>query len=120
MSENCNHKTCQGEICRRPRKKAIRKPVRKVSKKRAKDNREYDRLRKRFLEANPVCQANLQTCTVKATQVHHKKGRTGKDFLDTSTWLACCGTCHNVIELNPAMAKQLGLSESRLTPVLKQ
>lgn len=113
MGSNCNHKTCEGE-CRRPKQKKLRKPVRKVSKKRAKENRKYSVLRKQFLE-DKMCEAGLEGCTEVADQVHHMSGRVGKNFLDTSTWLGVCPSCHKQIEERPAMAKQLNLSKSRLT-----
>lgn len=115
MTKNCKHSTCDGEYCRRtPKPKPLRKPIRKYSRKRQKDNRSYSTLRKEFLSEHPICEAGLKTCQGNSTQVHHKKGRVGENFLDVSTWLACCQWCHDVIELNPSLAKQLGLSESRL------
>jgi len=55
-----------------------------------------------------------------ATDVHHMAGRVGEKLLDTDTWLPCCRPCHLFIESHPVAARELGLSESRLTPVLKQ
>lgn len=112
MGSNCNHITCEGE-CRRPKQKKLRKPVRKVSKKRAKENKKYSVLRKQFLE-DKMCEAGLEGCTGVATEVHHSRGRIGDNFLDTSTWKAVCRTCHCRIEKNVLEAKEKGLSESRL------
>jgi len=57
--------------------------IRKVSKKRQKELREYSKLRKEFLKG--------KKCAVfpalNATDVHHKRGRVGY-FLDTSSALA--------------------------------
>lgn len=89
------------------------RPIRKFSKKRAAENRKYSTLRKQFLE-DKECEAGLEGCTGMASEVHHKKGRIGENFLDVSTWLAVCHHCHIEIETKPAMAKELGLSESRL------
>ena len=72
----------------------------------------YKKKRNLFLTENPNCQARLPGCTLKSTDVHHKKGR-GKYLLDTSTWLSCCRKCHTWIELNPLMAKELGFSLNR-------
>lgn len=58
---NCNHATCQG-VCRRPKQKKVRKPLRKVSKKRAKENKKYTTLRKKFLEDHPICEARIEGC----------------------------------------------------------
>lgn len=115
QASQCKHPTC-GSTCRRPSKpKPIRKQIARFSKKRAKAERSYTVLRKEFLETHPECEAKLKVCTVEATQVHHKKGRIGDDLLDERHWLACCGACHAWIELNPKSAKELELSESRLT-----
>src|SRR6185295_9162245 len=97
MGSNCNHATCQGE-CRRPKQKKLRIPVRKVSKKRANENRIYTKLRQQFLEEHPVCEAGLNGCTVVATDVHHSEGRIGDKLLDVSTYKAVCRNCHKQIE----------------------
>jgi hypothetical protein len=73
----------------------------------------YMVLRRKFLETNPGCQAKLNDCSLQATDVHHKKGR-GEYYLDKSTWLAVCRSCHSWIELHPIEAKQLGFSNNRL------
>lgn len=73
----------------------------------------YSKRRTAFLVIHPYCEANLPSCTKKATDVHHKAGR-GENHLNISTWLAVCRTCHRWIEENPDAAKELGFSESRL------
>jgi hypothetical protein len=85
-----------------------------VSKKQGKANREYSKLRKQFLEANPECVAGLMNCRYEATDVHHSAGR-GEKFLDTETWVPVCRPCHLFLESHPLKAKELGLSKSRLT-----
>jgi hypothetical protein len=62
---------------------------------------------------NEMCQAHLPNCTNIATDVHHKSGR-GINYLDVSTWMSVCRTCHTWIELNPLKAKSLGHSIDRL------
>ena len=49
---------------------------------------------------------------LKATDVHHMKGR-GKYHLDTTTWLAVCRNCHMWIEENTVDAIELGFSLPR-------
>jgi len=110
MEKSCKHPCC-GSVCRRPRPKKLRKPIRKVSRKRVKDNKTYSELRKKFLIENETCQ--FPACQKLATDVHHAKGR-GVYFLDVKTWKALCREHHDRIELNPVLGKQLGLSESRL------
>jgi hypothetical protein len=116
---NCSH-PCSGPVCRRPRKKTIRKPIRKFSKKRGKENRKYSALRKQELKVGDECEAKLPGCTFFATELHHPAGRTGKKLTDVKKCKKVCRSCHVAIEKNPAASKELGLSESRLNPVLKQ
>lgn len=73
------------------------KPIPKVSEKRSVDNEKYDGLRKAFLVDNPDCQAKLLECEKKSTDVHHAAKR-GRNFLEVSTWMAVCRTCHTRIE----------------------
>lgn len=86
--------------------------MRKVSKKLAQEQREYSKLRKTWLTDHPMCQAKINRCTLRSTDVHHKKGR-GKHLLDVNTWLSVCRNCHNWIETHPEDAKELGFSISK-------
>jgi hypothetical protein len=114
----CKHPCCPDTgPCRKAKPKPKRKPIRRHSKKRAKEERSYSALRKEFLEANPECEAKLKMCRGEATDVHHMVGRVGENLLDTDTWLAVCRPCHLWIESHPEQAKELGLSENRLKKV---
>ncbi len=86
--------------------------MRKVSKKLARQNNSYSKLRKEFFKDKMLCQAAIHKCGLKATDVHHMKGR-GKYHLDVSTWLAVCRNCHNWIEEHPIDAIELGYSLKR-------
>lgn len=66
-----------------------------------------------YLKNNTLCKANRPGCTIKAKEVHHKRGR-GQYLLDETTWLPVCKHCHRWIEDHPKAAKALGLSENRL------
>ena len=90
------------------------KSISPVSKKRQVDMDEYSKKRLAFLSLHVQCQANLVNCEKKATDVHHKAGRVGDNYLNMSTWLAVCRTCHSYIETHPDEAKELGFSTSRL------
>lgn len=94
-----------------------RTPIRRVSKKRAKDMVEYSRLRKEFLEQHPYCQAwnkirthlNLvATLPPPSTEVHHIKGRRSF-YLDVRYFLAVCRDSHDWIHRHPMDARKLGL-----------
>jgi hypothetical protein len=78
----------------------------------AQKNREYSKLRRKFLTDNSICRAKISKCTVVATDVHHMRGR-GIYHLDVDTWLPVCRNCHTWIENNPVDAKELGFSISR-------
>lgn len=80
-------------------------------------DRVYSNLRKDFLsqKEHSKCEAKLQNCmrtTGLDLTIHHTKGR-GAYYLDTSTWIAVCLSCHEWIETHPAEAKQLLLSQNR-------
>ncbi|NQY42597.1 MAG: hypothetical protein HRT87_04550 [Legionellales bacterium] len=83
----------------------------KSSKKRQQEDAKYRKLRINFLEEKPMCEARLPGCTLKSTDVHHKYS--GKDrskyYLDTSTWLSCCRSCHDFIHKNPRFARESNL-----------
>lgn len=86
--------------------------IRKRSLKRAKKEREYDKVRAEYLSAHEFC----EVCGWgEGLQIHHKKGRIGELLTDTRFFLAVCHTCHQKIELFPQWAKEKGYSLSRLT-----
>ncbi len=83
------------------------------SKKRAKQEREYSKLRKVFLFTHPTCE--ILDCGCEATEIHHRKGRVGDLLTDERWFLAVCRAHHIYIELHPALAKEHGYSLSRLS-----
>ena len=93
-------------------KPLARKPINPKSKKMKASEQVYTILRRKFMEANPMCQAALHCCSGGSTDVHHKKGR-GEYHLVVSSWLSVCRLCHTYIEEHPTEAIQLGLSEKR-------
>lgn len=88
--------------------------MRKFSLKRQKENREYLKKRKAYLEEHPYCEAEIQCHGLLAIEIHHKKGRCGLLLTDIKYFLAVCRTCHDWIEENVIQAKELGLSLDRL------
>lgn len=101
-----------------------RSPLRRVSAKRAKQNKEYSKLRKEYLEAHPICEiwlAENQTKLLhtedaegllgeapRSTEIHHRKGRFGSRLNDTQFWMATCENCHRLIHANPKWAHEKG------------
>lgn len=102
---------------KRPKAK---KRIRPVSPKRAKEMKEYAKKRKAFLRGHPKCEVffpwigpvsmfEMPICTKIAEDVHHKSGRLGGNYLNVSTWLPVCRSCHTWIHTNPAKARSVGL-----------
>jgi len=96
-----------------------RKPIRRVSSKRAAQLKEYTKLRKEFMAANPICQVWLDENpsalafqeygdAAASTDVHHKKSRVGKMLLDTRYWMAVSRTAHQRIHQFPKWAMEKG------------
>lgn len=79
-------------------------PLKRVSKRRSKEMKEYSILRKEFLTNLPMCEVCMKA---NATDVHHKAGR-GKHYLDVESWLSTCRTCHDKIHKEPAWAREKG------------
>ena len=83
-------------------------PIRKVSVKQEKLNKEYSILRKKFLSLpeNQICPITKQL----TTDVHHKHAGSNRSkyFLDVSTWLAVSREGHKWIHENPKKSKELG------------
>jgi len=48
------------------------------------------------------------------TDIHHKKGRIGKLYLETTFWIALSREGHRMVEENPEWAKEQGYSLDRL------
>lgn len=105
-------KRSQKPLKRTPLKKKPAK-IAPVSEKRKSQMAQYSKLRKGFLSENKVCQASLEGCSKKATDVHHMQGRENERLLDDTKWLAVCRVCHRKITDNAAMAIELGLSYSK-------
>ena len=98
------------------------KPIRRVSKKRAAQLREYARLRAVYLRQHPYCEVWLSErgideyalhipwvpFSARSTEIHHKAGRTGWRLNDTSQWLAVCREAHEWIHDHPAEARKRG------------
>tara|TARA_R110000751_G_scaffold95607_1_gene186811 strand:+ start:449 stop:712 length:264 start_codon:yes stop_codon:yes gene_type:complete len=82
------------------------------SKKMVKKDRDYSKLRTVFLTDRPNCMASIPGCALRASEIHHKKGR-GEYHNDTNTWLSVCRSCHEWIEKHPKQSIELGLSIKR-------
>lgn len=114
-----------------------RTPIRRVSKKRGKQLRDYSKARKVFLLEHPICEVwlkengwwwvspgwyrrkdgdsdvNAQLLSNNygapaATEVHHMNKRRGEMLLDENFWLASSRENHERIENNKTWARENG------------
>ncbi len=84
-----------------------RKPLRKVSKKRAADAKVYAKRKKVFLTFNFYCFVCANFTYPTDRELHHLRGRAGKLYLDERFWRMACGGplgCHAKIHANPKWA----------------
>jgi len=106
-------KTCwschEGNVKLKPIAK--QKRISPRSEKRIIADKKYSKLRKVFLEEKPTCEAQLIGCAGASCQVHHTYS--GKDrseyYLDVSTWISICDSCHKWIHQYSKEARELGL-----------
>jgi hypothetical protein len=98
----------------KPAKKTYPKRIANTSKKRAKQNRKYTPIKKKFLADNPTCQARLDGCTGQSTDLHHAAGRSGKQLLKVDDFIALCRNCHDKMEILDKEARAAGLKKTRL------
>lgn len=90
-----------------------RKPLRKVSKAKAKKLRDlYFPTRNKFLKENPHC----AICVIReiipprrATEVHHIRGRAGSLLWDTRFFSSSCRACREWPHENATLARELGI-----------
>ena len=87
-----------------------RTPLRRVSKKRAKEMRTYSAMRKTFLAAHPVCVVAeaLWGSKRRTTDIHHRAGRYNGNYLNEATWLAVSREAHQWIHDHPKEARERG------------
>lgn len=90
-----------------------RKPLKKVSDKKALQDIVYksERIKFLMLPKNKICPITK----LPATTIHHKKGRIGDLYLDKKYWVALSMEGHEFVEKNPEWAKKNGYSLNRLS-----
>lgn len=116
MSLNCNHPTCDGPLCRRPKKepKPV-KPIAKMSAKRKVEQRQYSKGVSEAIAADPFCKVKSPVCTGKAQGQNHKQKRSPKNWLLPENRENCCNACNLYIELNKDWAEKNGHFISRFS-----
>lgn len=98
-------------------KSPVKKRIKKVSKKRAKEQRQYAPVRKKFLKDHPLCEAQLENCEGRSTEIHHSGGRENGRLLKIEDFKALCGSCHRKITENSREAIAAGHSKTRVGKV---
>jgi hypothetical protein len=85
-------------------------PLRKTSKKRAKELRAYAKLRKTML-VNAFCEfsSDHTPCGSRAEELHHIRGRIGHLLNDRNNILLVCREHHRFIHDHGKQARALGL-----------
>lgn len=103
-------KTFQQWLDRKPAGPAPRKRIAKVSKKRRGENAYYSRKRREFLARFKFCAVSpaLFGRKAKSTEIHHRAGRIGANFLNEATWLPVCRAAHDWIHQHPSDARRRG------------
>lgn len=93
---SCNHAARKEE--RRASQVKVVKPIRKVSKKTAKELQDYSVQRRQYLAEHPECEARVSpTCDGDSCEIHHSAKR-GTNLLNIETFVAVCRPCHRFIE----------------------
>ena len=106
-------KWCGPECAEEWRNKLMekQKPIANRSNKRAGEEREYIKRAREFVKGK-MCPVYPE---LRASQVHHMKGRIGELLLNEKYWLAVSAKGHDFIERNPKFAKKKGWSLDRLS-----
>lgn len=89
------------------REKKPRTPIKKVSDKRAKQMREYSKIK---IPEGVICE--FPGCFNLATDKHHPAGRAGINLLDANLKFLC-RACHDKITKDSGLGIALGLTEYR-------
>lgn len=88
------------------RKTPVKKSGKKIkarTKERARDERVYAKIRGPYLEQHPECAIKGPTCTGKATEINHRKGRRGKQLLNVKDFEPSCHNCNQHVEKHPEL-----------------
>ena len=96
LCASCGH--AMRKAARRAAMVQVVQPIRKVSKKLARELQDYSVLRKIHLQEYPECQVRIENiCDGQATTIHHEAKR-GINLLNAETFRSACGPCHIYLE----------------------
>lgn len=101
--------------------------MKKLSKRRSSQNKEYLKLRKEFLERPenkwcPVCLRGLNgvQSVTRATEIHHINGREGIALCDEKNWVALSTIGHRWVHANPKQAMKHGLMKKSVSYIYEE
>lgn len=89
--------------------------IKPCSKKRACQLAKYRKMRLALLALRNLCEANLEGCTLKATELHHLGGKSGEKLIEVKNVMCICRHCHDILHANPAASYKAGLLLKRIT-----
>lgn len=113
-----SHHSFQCNLIKKPIKpnqsvlKRSNKNINKVSQKQKERLKEYRIKRDEYFKLHPICE--FPNCNSTDITLHHSKGRIGELLTDERYFKSLCFKHHRLIEENPYLAKELGLSFNRL------
>lgn len=91
--------------------KGNKKPIRKVSLKRAIENKIYIKKRKEFLDRSENKYCFIDGCNKIANTIEHTAGRIGEMYLNEKYWKPCCLEHNLELENNSKLSKKYQLSK---------
>lgn len=100
--KNCKHASC-GEVCKYPPKVKKRNKIHYFGDKRRQEYEIYYEKRDEYLSEHRYCECG---CGRVATEIHHKKGKTGKLLYDKKYFMAVARPCHRKITDNSKWASK--------------
>ena len=71
----------------------------------------YRKAKAEYLKSHPICEGrpHHDWKRVKATDLHHTRGRAGDLLWDTRHFKALCRECHDWVQSHPIQAREIGL-----------
>ena len=85
-----------------------RRPLRKMSKKREGEARQYAKCKKVFLREHPNCARCGTWKGFAVRDLHHWAKRAGKLYLEEKLWMMLCRECHDWVHRNEQQAQKDG------------
>ena len=92
--------------------KPKQKPIKSISDKQSERLKTYRKVRDEYMFNHPICE--FPNCTNRSTDLHHGAGRVGELLTDIRYFKALDREHHRIVEENPTLAQELGLSFKRL------